>query len=303
MEEEVENSHNGGGGGGSNASAGGEGGKGYSCSSNAGGLGGGTLYTFVSASRIFMGGGGGAGEGNNSYTTTGGNGGGIIIINANQIRTTGSGSALRISANGQTASDVGNDGAGGGGAGGSVLLNVNTWNISASKTLTISANGGSGGNVTDAVAHGGGGGGGQGAIIFNSATPTTNITTRTLNGLGGRNYAGGTFADNGIGADNVGIFNSSFALLPAKMVSFKAKKSQNTNVLDWQIVNNEDISKYDIQRSYDGANFETIGTVQKKAETFSFIDNYAEEKNVFYRIVMHDINGSIQFQQCFDDQV
>ena len=289
------NSHNGGGGGGSNTSAGGEGGRGYGCALNAGGLGGGTLYSFVSSSRAFMGGGGGSGEANNNYNTAGGNGGGIVIITANQIRTSGSGSSLRISANGQTAADVGNDGAGGGGAGGSVMLQVNSWNIAAGKTLTISANGGSGGNVTDATAHGGGGGGGQGAVIFSTSTPSTNITTSTLNGTGGRNYAGGTFADNGAGSDNVGIFNSSFALLPAKLISFKVSKMLHENVLDWQMVNDEDIAYYEIQRSYDGNFFETIGKVQNKSQAYSFSDVGAEDKNVFYRILVRDNSGALEY--------
>ena len=175
------------------------------------------------------------------------------------------------------------------------MLQVSTWNIAAGKTLTISANGGSGGNVTDASAHGGGGGGGQGAVIFSTSTPTTNITTRTLNGTGGRNYAGGTFADNGAGSDNVGIFNSSFALLPAKLISFKVRKMVRENVLDWQMVNDEDIASYEVQRSYDGNNFETIGMVQNQSQAYSFNDISAEEKNVYYRLLIRDNAGALQY--------
>ncbi|HUQ65747.1 MAG TPA: T9SS type A sorting domain-containing protein [Flavitalea sp.] len=291
------NSHNGGGGGGANASGGGEGGKGYTCSSNAGGLGGATLYSFISSARVFMGGGGGSGEGNNNFTTTGGNGGGMIIINASEIKTSGSGASLRISANGQTATDVGNDGAGGGGAGGSILLSVNTWNIGTTKTLTISANGGGGGNVTDPAAHGGGGGGGQGSIIFSTATPTSNITTRTLNGTGGRNSSGGTFAENGTGADNTGIFNSSFALLPVSMIAFDAKRSVNSNLLSWQMENDEGISYYEVQRSFDGSTFETIGKVYPASQEYSFTDINAEDKNIHYRIIIHNYAGRMQFSR------
>lgn len=285
------NSHNGGGGGGSNASAGGEGGRGYGCSSSAaGGLGGITLLSYIGANRAFMGGGGGAGEGNNNFSTGGGNGGGMIIISANQIATTGTGSALRISANGQTAADVGNDGAGGGGAGGSILLKVNTWNVASTKTLTISANGGMGGNVNDAAAHGGGGGGAQGAIIYNTATPTSNITTRTLNGTGGRNYSGGTFADNATGSDNVGIFNASFALLPAKFISFKGKKTDAGTNLVWQTVNEDGVKYYEVQRSYDGVNFVKVATVTPVAGTYSYNEN-TNELNAYYRIVIHNSGG------------
>lgn len=291
------NNHNAGGGGGSNASAGGDGGKGYGCTQSAGGIGGASLYMVIGSSRVFMGGGAGAGEANNSYNSAGGNGGGIVIISANEIKTTGTGSSLRISANGQTAADVGNDGAGGGGAGGTLMLNVSIWNIAATKTLTISSNGGLGGNVTDVTSHGGGGGGGQGAVIFSTMTaPTTNITTRTLNGTGGRNYAGGTFADNGAGSDNAGIFTASFGLLPLKLISFKVKKSVDSNAIVWQMMNDEDITYYEVQRSFNGSNFETIGTVQQlNTDDYSYTDNHPEDKNIYYRIAMHNMSGHIQY--------
>ena len=112
------------------------------------------------------------------------------------------------------------------------------------------------------------------------ATPATNITTRTLNGLGGRNNAGGTFADNAAGSNNVGIFNSSFSLLPKKIISFKGKKPQTANTLDWTMVNEAEISYYEVQRSYDGTNFETIGTVQKNSSAYAFSDN-SEQTKIF----------------------
>lgn len=287
------NTHNAGGGGGSNLSAGGEGGKGYSCSSNAGGLGGLSLSSFISSEKVFMGGGGGAGEGNNGYNTAGGNGGGIIIIKATQIITTGSGAALRLSANGQTAGNVGNDGAGGGGAGGSLMLNVQSWNIASSKPLTITANGGTGGTVTDATAHGGGAGGGQGTVIFSTAIPTSNITTTTLNGRGGRNNAGGTYAENGQGSDNVGINSSSFALLPLYRVSFKGSIKKDDVHLEWYGDNEQQVKQYQIQRSIDGTEFKTIGIVQavnNNAAThkYDFTDRNKRGSKIFYRLTIID---------------
>lgn len=267
------NSHNGGGGGGANMTSGGNGGKGYGCTSSAGGIGGIALGTYISSSRVFMGGGGGAGEANNNYTTTGGNGGGIIIISATEIVTTGTGSSLRITANGQQPVDVGNDGAGAGGAGGSILLNVQSWNISASKKLVITANGGNGGSVGDAAAHGGGGGGGQGAVLFATTVPTTNITTNTLNGRGGRNYAGGTYAGDGGGSDNEGIFNGSFSILPQRVVAFRAFSVGERIDLAWQVVNESVRDSYEVQRSADGNIFSAIGKVNAtNAGNYQFSD-------------------------------
>lgn len=289
------NSHNGGGGGGSNASAGGLGGQGYGCSSSAGGTGGVTLYSLIGSNRAFMGGGGGGGEGNNSFNTAGGNGGGVIIISANQVVTSGTGPALRIGANGQTAADVGNDGAGGGGAGGSILLSVNSWNIVSTKPISITANGGNGGNVNDAAAHGGGGGGGQGAVIFRTSTPATNITTQTSNGSGGRNNTGGTFAENGVGSNNVGIFNGSFALLPSKIVSFKGARLAGANQLTWHMVNEGGVSRYEVERSYNGTTFERAGTVAPGGSVYEFKDTDASESNVYYRVAIYNGNGQVEY--------
>jgi hypothetical protein len=233
-----------------------------------------------------MGGGGGAGEANNNYTTTGGNGGGIIIITATEIITTGSGSSRHITANGQQPANVGNDGAGAGGAGGSILLNVQSWNISSSRKLIISANGGTGGSVGDAAAHGGGGGGGQGAVVFPStAIPTTNITTTTLNGNGGRNYAGGTYADDGGGSDNQGIMNSSFAILPQRVIGFRAFSAGDHIDLAWQVVNESRLDSYEVQRSSDGNAFSTIGDVRSaNAGNYHFSDTHPLPGLNIYRL-------------------
>jgi hypothetical protein len=278
------NSHNAGGGGGSNVSAGGEGGKGFNCSASSGGLGGLTLYSFISSDRVFFGGGGGAGEANNDYTTTGGNGGGIIIIKATQVTTTGTGAALKISANGQNPANVGNDGAGGGGAGGSLLLNVQSWNIASTKTLLISSNGGSGGSVTDATSHGGGGGGGQGAVIYSTGVPTSNITTSTLNGKGGRNYSGGTFAEDAVGPDNQGVYTSSFSLLPMRIVSFKGFSTNKKVQLAWIVANDTEMSPYEVQRSSDGNNYTTIGAIVNRMEHYNFTDEAPLSGTVYYRL-------------------
>jgi hypothetical protein len=306
------NSHNGGGGGGANISSGGEGGKGFGCSSNAGGLGGVNLYSFTSTTRVFMGGGGGAGEANNNYTTSGGNGGGIVVISANQVTTIGSGS-VRISANGQSASNVGNDGAGGGGAGGSLMLKVANWNVASTRPLTITANGGNGGSVTDASSHGGGGGGGQGSLIFSTGTPVVNITTNTLNGNGGRNSSGGTYAENGVGASNVGIFTGSFALLPVKIVSFKATRSEKSSILEWKAVNEVGSTKYVVQKSEDRNIFVTIAEIKAAgingAASYMYEDRKKPGSNIYYRIVIQDeeadmlYSNIVQLKERINDQL
>lgn len=292
------NSHNAGGGGGGNYTAGGLAGKGYNCTSSAGGLGGISLGTFVAADRVFMGGGAGAGEANNSYNTAGGNGGGIIIIKASEIETTGSGTALKISANGQTAANVGNDGAGGGGAGGSIVFEVPVWTIASTKTLVVSANGGTGGSVGDAAAHGGGGGGGQGSVFYSSTIPSANILTTTRIGMGGQNQAGGTYADNGAGIDNQGIFSATSSTLPVHLVYFKVSKN-NPVELEWKAQNEITVSSYEVERSADGSSFNGIAERSPKnsgaREVYTAVDKQVYSSTVYYRLKITDKDENIEY--------
>ncbi|RZK46230.1 MAG: T9SS C-terminal target domain-containing protein, partial [Pedobacter sp.] len=91
------NTINSGGGGGGNYTAGGTGSLGWGCSSATGGIGGLGLNIPISLGRMFLGGGGGSGEANDNSNNKGGNGGGLIYIAANEIRTTGTGTTVRIS--------------------------------------------------------------------------------------------------------------------------------------------------------------------------------------------------------------
>ncbi len=139
--------------------------------------------------------------------SSGAAGGGIIIIHAGSVVGTGT-----ITANGQTALDVKNDGAGGGGAGGSIELLTLSGGISG---VTLSANGGNGGDtwLTSGPGasypgnrHGPGGGGGGGVILTSSAPasasvlPGANGTSTTIHD----SYGATPGLGNGIVVTNLG---------------------------------------------------------------------------------------------------
>jgi uncharacterized repeat protein (TIGR01451 family) len=183
------NDENSGGGGGGNGSGGGNGGYAWNTASLGNGFGGAPFPGSVSS--LIMGGGGGAGTTNNGtadpangnpggINSSGAAGGGIIIIHSGSVVGTGT-----ITANGQTALDVQNDGAGGGGAGGSIELLTLSGGISGA---TLSANGGTGGDtwLTQAPGatypgsrHGPGGGGGGGVILTSSAPASASVLPGT----------------------------------------------------------------------------------------------------------------------------
>lgn len=304
---------NSGGGGGGNYSAGGDGGSGWvpagtGCSPVAGGLGGISLVTHISASRIFMGGGGGGGHENDGNGQPGGNGGGIILIKTSTL-VTNSCAGVVISANGGTVANGTNDGCGGGGAGGTIVFQVNTFSIAGACPLTITSNGGGGGASSTGGVHGGGGGGGQGAVIYSTAQPTTNMTTNTIPGVGGASCSGCTGSTNGsvgAGTSNSGIIPNSSGPLPVELVSFVAKQGEHNNVeLNWRTAIEKNSEKFIIERSSDLQSIKEIGEISSRGNysTYTFFDDVPENGINYYRLKQVDTDGTTNIRKWLEVNV
>ncbi len=85
--------------------------------------------------------------------------------------------------------------------------------------------------------------------------------------------------------------------LPAELLSFHARPESQNVLLDWTIAQEENVEGYEVQRSYDGSNFETIhfekaiGTSDKY--TYRFVDkNVRNNQDLFYRINTKDRDGT-----------
>lgn len=292
--------HNGGGGGGGNYSEGGEGGIGYNnCTSfPTGGFGGVGLSAHISASRVFMGGGGGGGQQNNSNGTDGGDGGGIILVKASVVKTNPC-TVLDIAVNGETTPDGSNDGGGGGGAGGSIIFDVDAWDLSSSCVLSIEANGGNGSSSLTGSVHGGGGGGSQGVIIFSGAAPDSNATFETNNGDGGCNDNSSpctSTASSPSSADSSGVVSNGTGPLPIRLISFTARQKDRLALLHWVTNWEENNDHFQIQKSTDAVNFESIARVSGKNGTgiqeYSFVDDRTSSGISYYRLKQVDQDGS-----------
>lgn len=300
--------HNGGGGGGGNFSAGGDGGGGWTgggnCAAGLGyGYGGLSLSTHISGNRIFLGGGGGGGQGNNGVATAGGDGGGIILIKADEVTTSGSCAGRTITANGLDVPLAGNDGSGGGGAAGSIQFFVNSWTINASCDLTIESNGGIGGSVNSGI-HGGGGAGAQGTVIFNGLAPTANISTTSINGTPGCNHNSNpctSIAGSASGTNNSGIITGTGIPLPIQLTYFNAQLISERRVeLTWETVAEINNDFFEIQRSIDGVQWETIFNVQGAGNSsfpikYSIDDNNPHLGLSYFRLGQTDFDGASTF--------
>lgn len=296
--------HNGGGGGGGNFTGGGDGDPG-TCSALFGGAGAGghALNSWIPADtiyRIFLGGGGGGGHENNGKGSHGGYGGGIIIIEADSIFADCAGS-VKISANASEAPSKKNDGQGGGGAGGSIILYTEYIGATAGCPLSVSADGGDGGDVNHDDDHGGGGGGGQGFIYVEAEEmdlmPMDYLTFSTANGEGGLNCYTCGAADDGEGVDDSGIFFGEAPLLPVGFVYVNAQLlSEQLVSLSWTSGDEFSCERYDIYRSYDGNQWQVIGSVPcvgygAGSSDYVFVDDQPLKFYNYYIIKQYNSTG------------
>jgi hypothetical protein len=111
----------------------------------------------------------------------------------------------------------------------------------------------------------------------------------------------------GFAADNNGIgkaysFNADLCgvvTLPATLISFKGERINNSAVgLEWTSVDEKDLSRYEVERSTDGTQFASIGSVQAKdlqRVTYPFTDGSPAFGNNYYRLKVVDDNGKFVY--------
>jgi len=106
------------------------------------------------------------------------------------------------------------------------------------------------------------------------------------------------------GIDTLGQFalgSNGNSSLPVTLLSFGAQKVAGGISIDWTSVNEINALKYEIERSYDGVNFETIGAVAAKGNykgslKYRYYDYKFDLNNtVFYRLKQIDFDGKYMY--------
>jgi hypothetical protein len=98
------------------------------------------------------------------------------------------------------------------------------------------------------------------------------------------------------------IQNPAF-VLPVNLESFTGKRDGSMAILNWRTLQESGNKGFDIQRSVNGRDFETIAFVNSKAPdgnssmplNYSYSDKEAGSLNVYYRLLQQDINGKSIF--------
>jgi Secretion system C-terminal sorting domain len=114
--------------------------------------------------------------------------------------------------------------------------------------------------------------------------------------------------DPDIGIDNGGnmfftpVINGSAnsVVLPIELLSFEAKESHRTGVLDWQTVNEKEVQHFEIEQSNDGKTFKRVGIVearnkQDNKEQYSFTDKNPFIGATYYRLKMVDRSEAFRY--------
>lgn len=89
--------------------------------------------------------------------------------------------------------------------------------------------------------------------------------------------------------------------VPLKLLSFTAERRSGTSYLKWTTENEENVSHFDVQRSYDGALYSTIANVT--AHNTSGIQHYSLNDNsplrgiAYYRIRSVDMDGKFSYSK------
>ncbi|MDX1954677.1 MAG: T9SS type A sorting domain-containing protein, partial [Chitinophagaceae bacterium] len=132
----------------------------------------------------------------------------------------------------------------------------------------------------------------------NGLSYSTHVTEFTPNGAT-RGSGGVTtiksFAD-------VNACNEVGFILPLNLVSFEATKNGQQVNLQWNTDNERNMAGFEIQRSYDGVEFSSIGTQASAPNAngigrYYFTDSKADTRSnrIYYRIKMNEQNGSAQY--------
>lgn len=94
---------------------------------------------------------------------------------------------------------------------------------------------------------------------------------------------------------------SSTSTLAVSFSSFTASRSESDILLKWSIATEHENDRFDIERSYNGINWNVVGTVKGAGNSsvntsYSFTDkNSSSSSVVYYRLRQVDMNGDFEF--------
>jgi hypothetical protein len=98
------------------------------------------------------------------------------------------------------------------------------------------------------------------------------------------------------------VVGNYWSVLPVQLVSFQGNVSSGSKItLQWKVSNNRTVDQFEVQRSYDGKDFKTIGLVfsseKMDVENYRFYETIGSFDKVMYRLKMIDKNGHVNYSR------
>src|SRR5215203_5666186 len=92
------------------------------------------------------------------------------------------------------------------------------------------------------------------------------------------------------------------SVLPVQLISFQGNINKSNKVsLQWKVASNETINGFEVERSYDGIEFKTIGIVftseKKGIEDYMFYETINSFDKVMYRLKMTDKRNEVSYSK------
>ncbi|HEY1113214.1 MAG TPA: T9SS type A sorting domain-containing protein [Chitinophagaceae bacterium] len=86
------------------------------------------------------------------------------------------------------------------------------------------------------------------------------------------------------------------ATLPVNFKGFQGKKVARGTQLIWDVADEFNVSRYEVQKGSDGGSFKTIGIVfAGEKSAYTFVDEQPSQGVSFYRIRSIDVDGKFKF--------
>ncbi|MBL7741107.1 MAG: T9SS type A sorting domain-containing protein [Chitinophagaceae bacterium] len=108
-------------------------------------------------------------------------------------------------------------------------------------------------------------------------------------------------------AEDYSVFFASGTLLPVTLTDLSGYHANGVNILNWQTSGEKDNSHFEIERSVNGANFETIGFKNSLSGNSSSVSDYsytdplaggfASYSRFYYRLKIVDISGRAEYSK------
>ena len=82
---------------------------------------------------------------------------------------------------------------------------------------------------------------------------------------------------------------------PLHLLAFTATKNGKSNLLQWQTAQEINTAGFEVQRSSNGINYNTLGFVNAGTSTYHFVDDKPLTENNYYRLKIVDKDGSFTY--------